>query len=111
MNFVQVEFLWFMTVVFLAYWGLSLLPARGSLHPRRLQGVLIIAASCLFYGWIHAWFLILLFISAINDYLAAIGMERHPRYKPYILLWSFASTSGCSGTSSTSTSSSTTWPG
>ncbi|MEQ1569172.1 MAG: MBOAT family O-acyltransferase [Myxococcota bacterium] len=88
MNFVQIEFLWFMSTVFTVYWTLPLLKTtRWS--PRKLQGALIVVTSCLFYGWVHPWFLILLFISAINDYFAAIGMERYARYKAYILLWSF----------------------
>jgi len=81
MNFVQVEFLWFMAITFTAYWAVGRLP-RG----RVWQNVLLIFASSVFYGWVHPWFLILLFISAHVDFFAAKAIERYPGSKQYILL-------------------------
>jgi alginate O-acetyltransferase complex protein AlgI len=85
MNFVQFEFVVFMAVVFALYWALGLLP-----NPRRLQNVMLLVASCVFYGWSQAWFLILLFISASTDFVGALLIERHPRYKQYILMITLA---------------------
>ena len=63
MTFVQIEFLWFMLVVYTAYW---------LLRKRTWQNALLVGASAIFYGWIHPWFLILLYTSAVVDY----GMGR-----------------------------------
>lgn len=76
MTFIQVEFLWFFAFVFTAYWAL---------RDRVLQNALLIIVSAVFYGWVHPWFLILLYISAIVDYFAGIGIERHPERKGTIL--------------------------
>ena len=59
MTFVQIEFLWFMLVVYTAYW---------LLRRREWQNGLLVVASAIFYGWIHPWFLVLLYTSAIVDY-------------------------------------------
>lgn len=76
MNFVQTEFLWFFGILFTLYWGLQ---------RREWQNALLIVASALFYGWVHPWFLILLYLSAIIDYFAGLGMEKYPAHKKLIL--------------------------
>jgi D-alanyl-lipoteichoic acid acyltransferase DltB (MBOAT superfamily) len=76
MNFVQVEFLWFFGIVFTLYWAIQ---------KRELQNLLLIIASAIFYGWVHWWFLILLYISAVIDYFAGIGIEKYPEHKKPIL--------------------------
>jgi alginate O-acetyltransferase complex protein AlgI len=93
MNFVQIEFLWFMTIMFVAYWGLAWVPTQG----RRLQNALLLIGSCVFYGWVHPRFLILLFCSAFTDFVASIWIERRQDLKQYILLVSFAVNLGLLG--------------
>ncbi|MDP2304678.1 MAG: MBOAT family O-acyltransferase [Pseudomonadota bacterium] len=76
MNFVQTEFLWFFGIVFTVYWAL----------PRRTwQNVLLTVASAVFYGWVHPWFLVLLYVSAVIDYLGGLGMVRFPDHKKLVL--------------------------
>ena len=76
MNFIQVEFLYFFAIVFSAYWAL---------RDRRLQNALLIVASALFYGWVHPWFLILLYVSAAVDYFGGLGIEKYPGRKGWVL--------------------------
>lgn len=76
MNFVQFEFIVFFAIVFAVYW---LLPSR------RLQNGLLAIASAVFYGWVHPWFLYLLYSSAVVDYFCGIYMRRTPAYKKQLL--------------------------
>ncbi|MDP2309119.1 MAG: MBOAT family O-acyltransferase [Pseudomonadota bacterium] len=76
MTFIQIEFVLFFLVVFTAYWAV---------RERRLQNVLLIVASALFYGWVHPWFLLLLYVSAAVDYFGGLGIERYPKHKGLVL--------------------------
>ena len=76
MTFIQNEFIVFFGLVLVLYWGL---------RNRRLQNVLLMAVSAIFYGWVHPWFLVLLYTSAITDYLVGLGMRSHPRHKGTLL--------------------------
>jgi alginate O-acetyltransferase complex protein AlgI len=91
-NFVQIEFIWFMAIVFVAYWALGRL-ANG----RMLQNLLLVVGSAVFYGWIHPWFLILLYFSAVMDFTIGQLMERHRQYRHYLLLLSMAGNLGILG--------------
>ena len=85
MNFVQVEFLWFMETVFVVYWTIGRLPfLRG--RGRTLQNGFLLVASVVFYGWAHAWFLIPLFVSALVDFYAGQAIARWPRRKKYVVM-------------------------
>lgn len=85
MSFVQIEFLWFMAIVFALYW----------LFPRkRLQNLLLVAGSYVFYGWVHPWFCLLLVISSVVDYFAAHGIERSENHKGRWLALSIAGNMG-----------------
>ncbi len=76
MNFVQTEFLWFFGIVFTLYWAI----------PRRAwQNLMLTVASAVFYGWVHPWFLILLYVSAIIDYAGGLGMRAFPSRKKLVL--------------------------
>ncbi len=68
MLFNSVEFALFLPLVFLLYWGVFS-------RDHRRQNAFILLASMVFYGWWDWRFLGLVFISAIVDYLAAIGIE------------------------------------
>ena len=88
MNFVQTEFLWLMATVYLAYWvGSQLFAGRARLW----QNVVLLVASVVFYGWIHPWWLILLFGSAVLDFTMGQLMVRAPARKK---LWLILSLSG-----------------
>jgi alginate O-acetyltransferase complex protein AlgI len=71
-NFVQIEFIWFMAIVLVAYWALGRL-----VHGRTLQNLLLVIGSAVFYGWVHPWFLTLLYFSAVMDFTIGRLMERH----------------------------------
>lgn len=88
MTFVQVEFISFLAVVFVTYWAL----------PRRSwQNMLLVVASCVFYGWVHPWFLILLFTSATVDYVAARFIEDNPTQRRALLAISITTNLGMLG--------------
>ena len=61
MIFHSLEFLAFFVVTLGAYW----------LLPMRAQNVLLLAASYVFYGWVHVWWPVLLFATTFVDYWAA----------------------------------------
>lgn len=59
MNFVQFEFPIFFFLVFALFWALK---------KRTWQNLLLVGCSAIFYGWVHPWFLFLLYGSAILDF-------------------------------------------
>lgn len=77
LSFNDPDFAYFLTALVLAYWGLGRL---------RLQNGLLLAASYVFYGWVHPWVVGLLVWSTLVDYGCALGMERNPKLRG-ILLW------------------------
>ncbi len=87
-TFVEPAFAWFLVASLVAY----TLVGR-----RRGQNVLLLGASCLFYGWHHPWYVGLLLLSAGVDYGAALGMERFPRRKGWLLAGSLATNLGLLG--------------
>lgn len=92
MNFVQLEFLYFMSTMFLVYW----LAGRWS-QGRVAQNVLLLGGSMVFYGWVHPWFLLLLYGSAFLDYTMGRLIERRPEKKSLWLLCSMAGNLGVLG--------------
>ena len=76
MIFHSLDFVVFFAVVAALYWCL----------PHRVQNLLLLVASYLFYGYVHHWFLILIAISTVIDYLAARGIEERPAWRRP-LLW------------------------
>jgi len=66
--FHSLDFVVFFLVTLAAYWSL---PTRG-------QNVLLLAASYVFYGWVHPWFLTLIFATTFIDYWSARGMTARP---------------------------------
>jgi len=67
MNFVSFEFLIFFGLVLLPYW---------IIRDRRWQNLLLLASSCIFYGWLVPWHVLVLLASTLLDYLLALGMGR-----------------------------------
>jgi alginate O-acetyltransferase complex protein AlgI len=88
MSFVQSEFIAFMVVVFTLYWVFP--------H-RRWQNLLLLVSSAIFYGWVHPWFLILLFSASTMDYLVGRGIERYPGRKKLLLVVSIVGNLGMLG--------------
>ncbi len=69
MSFVQVEFPLFVAVVLAVYWGLG---------RRTWQNAFLVLASAVFYGWVHPWFVALLYGTAVVDFALALAIERWP---------------------------------
>ncbi len=88
MTFIQFEFLWLFLIVYAAYWGW---------RNRTWQNLLLFGTSAIFYGWIHPWFLFLLYGSAVLDYTMGRLMERHPEHKKKFLMISMAGNLGMLG--------------
>ncbi|MBI5935100.1 MAG: MBOAT family protein [Chloroflexi bacterium] len=68
MIFTSYDFLIFFLIVFGLYW----LARR-----RQWQNIILLAASYLFYGWIHPWYAALLGLSTLADFGLALGIARH----------------------------------
>ncbi len=65
MLFQTPEYLLFLLALLGCYYWL---PVRG-------QNLLLVAASAIFYGWVHQWYLILIGVTALFDWGCALGME------------------------------------
>ena len=87
MIFHSLDFFAFFLVTLAAYW----------LLPMRAQNVLLLIASYVFYGWVHAWWPVLLFATTVVDYWAARGMTVRPQRRTLWLWLSIASNLGLLG--------------
>ena len=67
MIFTSYDFLVFFIIVFSLYW----LARR-----RQWQNILLLAASYVFYAWVHPWYALLLGLSTLADYGLALGLAR-----------------------------------
>ncbi len=76
MIFHSLVYLLFLAIVLALYWAL----------PRRGQNLMLVAASYVFYGWEHPWFLLPLWASTLVDYACALGIERLPARRR-LFLW------------------------
>jgi len=85
MNFVQIEFPVFLVTVLVIYW---------TLRDRRWQNRLLVVASAVFYGWVHPWFLLLLYGSAVLDFAMAQAIRRFPANKRWFLAASMSGNLG-----------------
>ena len=88
MSFHSFDYVAFFGLVVAFYWCL----------PHRAQNVLLLAASYVFYGWIHPWFLIPIAFSTMVDYSAGLLMERDPARKKLWFGASLATNLGLLGT-------------
>ncbi len=88
MTFVQFEFVVLFVSVFALYW---------TLRNRMAQNALLVVASAIFYGWVHPWFLILLYASATLDYSMGRLMARYPARKKWFLAMSLIGDLGILG--------------
>jgi D-alanyl-lipoteichoic acid acyltransferase DltB (MBOAT superfamily) len=67
MSFTSITFAAFCLAVLALYW---------LVQHKTWQNLILVAASYVFYGWIHPWYLILLGLSTLADYFLASGMSR-----------------------------------
>jgi D-alanyl-lipoteichoic acid acyltransferase DltB (MBOAT superfamily) len=80
MLFNSIDFAIFLPVIFILYWLVS--------KNLRLQNLLIVLSSYLFYGWWDWRFLSLILFSTIIDYLIGISLSKQDhKTKRKILLW------------------------
>jgi alginate O-acetyltransferase complex protein AlgI len=80
-TFVQIEYLFFIAVVYTSYWAV---------RRKMWQNLLLVVASGVFYGWIHPWFCVLMYGSAVLDFSLGQAIERFPRRR-----WWFVGISVC----------------
>lgn len=81
MLFNSIDFAIFLPIVFIFYWYVFNKNIR-------LQNLLIVAASYVFYGWWDWRFLSLILFSTIVDYIVGIKLkEEQSKIKRKILLW------------------------
>jgi D-alanyl-lipoteichoic acid acyltransferase DltB (MBOAT superfamily) len=69
--FHSLDFLVFFVVVTAAYWAL----------PHRGQNVLLLAASYVFYAYVHPWFIVLIAFTTLTLYWAAREIEDRPAHR------------------------------
>jgi len=78
MSFTSLTFAGFCVTVLALYW---------MVQRKAWQNLVLLAASYVFYGWIHPWYLILLGLSTLADYFLANGMSRfRERARTYLTL-------------------------
>ncbi len=81
MLFNSIEFAIFLPIVFIIYWF-------GTNKNLKLQNLLIVGASYLFYGWWDWRFLSLIFFSTMVDYIVGRRLGKEQRaIKRKVLLW------------------------
>jgi alginate O-acetyltransferase complex protein AlgI len=76
MIFQSLDFLVFLVVVVGLHWAL----------PARFRGVFLLAASYVFYGYIHPWFLFLLWFVTVAVYGCALGIDRFANHRRAFLI-------------------------
>lgn len=87
MIFHSLDFIAFFGATLAAYWRL----------PMRAQNVLLLAASYVFYGWVHPWWPVLLFSTTFIDYWSARRMTDRPEQRKAWLWLSMLSNLGLLG--------------
>src|ERR1700689_5708585 len=84
MIFQSLDFIVFLTLVVAIHWLLA----------ARFRSLFLLLASYVFYGYIHPWFLFLLWFVTIAVYGCALGMDRLPRYRKAFLITGLGSCLG-----------------
>jgi alginate O-acetyltransferase complex protein AlgI len=85
--FHSLEFLAFFLITLAVYWRL----------PLRAQNVMLLVASYVFYGWVHAWWPVLLLATTVVDYWSARRMAERPEQKQTWLWLSIVANLGLLG--------------
>lgn len=91
MHFTSFAYLLFLPSVLLAY---RIMPSR------RLQNILLLASSYVFYGWWDYRFCILMLVSSLVDFVigAALHRQQNPKLRKWLLTGSIACNLGLLGT-------------
>lgn len=120
MHFIDLTFVAFLAIVFSVYWSLPRLidgPLKGlttailgalgtdadgmpealARAPRRAQNLVLAVASAVFYGWVHPWFLLLLWFSAVLDFNVGLRVAADPTHKRRWLILSLLGNLGMLG--------------
>ncbi len=87
MIFHSLDFLVFFSLTLAIYWRL----------PHRAQNVFLVLASYVFYGYVHPWFVALVFATTVLDYWAGRGMAAQPQRKRMFLALSLLGNLGMLG--------------
>ena len=87
MIFHSLAFLAFFVIVVAVYWRLS----------HRAQNIFLLAASYVFYGWVHPWFVLIMLASTTVDFWAGQRMEDDPVHKKRYLAASLSVNLGMLG--------------
>ena len=75
MIFHSIDYLLFFTGIICVYWALNF----------RLQNTMLLLASYVFYGYVHAWYCILIGATTIVDYCCARAIANKPNHKRLFL--------------------------
>lgn len=81
MIFHSIDYLLFFVAVLIVYWRLS----------HRFQNWFLLGASYLFYGYVHPWYCILIFVTTTVDYSCARAISAYPGRKRTFLALSLVS--------------------
>ena len=81
MIFHSLDFILFFVAVLCVYWALSL----------RWQNLFLLGASYVFYGYVHAWYCLLIAATTLIDYSCARGIASNPKRKKIFLVVSLVS--------------------
>ncbi len=87
MIFQSLDFIVFLLIVVSVHW----------LLPPRFRSLFLLAGSYVFYGYVHPWFLFLLWFVTIAVYGCALGIERLPTYRKAFLSMGLAACLGMLG--------------
>jgi alginate O-acetyltransferase complex protein AlgI len=87
MIFQSLDFLIFLAAVFSVHW----------LLPWRWRNAALLIASYCFYGYIHPWFLLLLWFVTLAVYVSGLAMEWWPNYRRAFFLLGIAACLGMLG--------------
>jgi alginate O-acetyltransferase complex protein AlgI len=87
MIFQSLDFLILLAAVFSVHW----------LLPWRLRNLVLVISSYLFYGYIHPWFLFLLWFVTLAVYACGLAMERFPMHRRAFFLLGIAACLGMLG--------------
>jgi D-alanyl-lipoteichoic acid acyltransferase DltB (MBOAT superfamily) len=78
MIFTSSVYLYFFCIILLLYWGIG---------NRRLQNVLLLIGSYVFYGWVTPWFCLLIAASTVVDFFCGLRMVAEPlKKKKYLIV-------------------------
>ena len=76
MTIQSLDYLFFLILVVVIHWTLS---------PKH-RNLFLLLASYVFYGYVHPWFLVLLWVSTLATYGCGIAMSRRPAHKKAFLV-------------------------